>query len=69
MDAFTDMLAVQGCGFSETIFPELQELCCWLGIRMNNPRFTIPQLFVFQPVPLMANLKVLVLLRNVRGLP
>jgi hypothetical protein len=32
MDAFTDMLAVRGCGSSETIFPELWELCCWLGI-------------------------------------
>jgi hypothetical protein len=47
MDAFTDMLAVRGCGSSETIFPELCELYRWLGFQMNDPRFTIPQSFVF----------------------
>jgi hypothetical protein len=47
MDAFTDMLAVRGCGSSDTIFLELWELCCWLGIRMKDPRSTIPQSSVF----------------------
>jgi hypothetical protein len=47
MDTFTDMLAVQGCSSSETIFPELWELCCWLEIQMNDPRSTIAQSSVF----------------------
>jgi hypothetical protein len=68
MDAFTDMLAVRGCGSSETICPELWELCCWLGIRTNDPRFTIPGLLFFKAVRLMVNLRVLVLLRAVRRL-
>jgi uncharacterized membrane protein len=62
-------LQLEGCGSSETIFRELWELCCWLGIRMNDPRSTIPQSLSFQAVRLMANLRVLVLLRAVRGLP
>jgi hypothetical protein len=40
-------LQLEGCGSSETISPELWELCCWLGIRMNDLRSTIPQFFVF----------------------
>jgi hypothetical protein len=32
MEAFTNMLAVRGCGSSETIVLKLWELCCWLGI-------------------------------------
>jgi hypothetical protein len=68
MDAFTGMLAVRGCGSSETIFPGLWELCCWLEIRMNDPRSTIPSLLSSQAIRLMVNLRVLVLLRAVCGL-